>query len=78
MPTELAPQYKNDSADDVDEVQKCRVCTISSECFSYYNIFEKTIFKNVLILDALTLITNLHVRHHEFLNLFYTFIQMFI
>lgn len=41
--------------------EKCRVCTISSDCFSYMNIFEKIIFKNVLVLDALTLITSLEV-----------------
>lgn len=48
---------------------KCRVCTISSDCFSYMNIFEKIIFKNVLVLDALVLITSLQVillKYKEF------------
>lgn len=51
------------TGDDYEDepLQKCRVCTISSDCFSYYNIFDKVIFKNVLIHDALRLITNLQV-----------------
>lgn len=53
---------KNEAVcDDEEPTYKCRVCTISSDCFSYLNIFEKIILKNVLVLDALSLITNLQV-----------------
>lgn len=47
---------------EVAEDYKCRVCTISSECVTYFNIYEKRIINAVIVKDALKLITNLMVR----------------
>lgn len=53
---------EDDDDDEEESTEKCRVCTISSSCFSYYNIFERMIFKNVAMADALAMITSLDIR----------------
>ena len=44
-----------------DEMEMCRICTMGSDCFTYFNIFAKKIYKNVSVRDALILITSLPV-----------------
>lgn len=46
-----------------EPTDQCRVCTIRSDCFSYYNIYEKMIFKNVGVAEALAMVTSLKVRY---------------
>lgn len=53
----------NDEEDEEEEpCDQCRVCTIRSDCFSYYNINEKLIFKNIRVAEALTMVTSIQVR----------------
>lgn len=48
------------NTDDDDEKQ-CRVCTIQSDCFTYVDIFDKMIFKNVGVAEALEMVTSMQV-----------------
>lgn len=60
-----SPAANNDDGDyddDGESLQRCRVCTIRSDCFTYYNIFDKMIFKNVVMAEALTMITSLDIQ----------------
>lgn len=45
-----------------EQCEQCRVCTIRTDCFSYYNIFEKLIFKKVGVAEALAVVTSMQVR----------------
>lgn len=54
-----------DFADQLIE-DKCRVCTISSDCFTYFNIFEKCIVKNIFVYEALVVTTNLQVCNVQY------------
>lgn len=52
----------NEEEEEEEPCEQCRVCTIRSDCFSYYNIHEKLIFKNVGVAEALTMVTSIQVR----------------
>lgn len=58
----MQPANEMDYMEELTE-EKCRVCTISSDCFTYFNIFQKCIVKNILVYEALAVTTNLQVMH---------------